>query len=33
MDFNINPWTDAGGIGILHKSASDTISKLKKIGI
>ena len=33
MDFNINPWVQAGGIGILHKSASDTISKLKKLGI
>lgn len=31
MDKNIKPWIAAGGIGILHKSASDTISKIKKI--
>ncbi len=30
MDYNINPWK---GIGILYKSTSDTISKLKKLGI
>jgi hypothetical protein len=30
---NIGPWESAGGIGILHKSASNTISKLKKLGI
>ena len=28
----ISEWTSAGGIGILHKSARDTISKLKKLG-
>ena len=28
----ITGWTSAGGIGILHKSARDTISKLKKLG-
>ena len=28
----ISGWTSAGGIGILHKSARDTISKLKKLG-
>jgi len=33
MDYNIDPWVQSGGIGILHKSASDTISKLKKLGI
>jgi 5'(3')-deoxyribonucleotidase len=27
----IDPWINAGGIGILHTSASDTISKLKAI--
>lgn len=30
MKKNIDAWNAAGGIGILHKSASDTISKLKK---
>ena len=33
LEKNIKAWTSAGGIGILHKSASDTISKLKTIGI
>tara|TARA_Y100000592_G_scaffold79469_1_gene125338 strand:+ start:825 stop:1430 length:606 start_codon:yes stop_codon:yes gene_type:complete len=28
----ITGWTSAGGIGILHKSARETISKLKKLG-
>lgn len=28
----INPWKDAGGVGILHTSAKDTIAKLKKMG-
>ena len=30
---NIKEWEEAGGIGILHKSASDTIEKLKKLGL
>lgn len=29
---NIKEWNAAGGIGILHRNASDTISKLKKMG-
>lgn len=29
----INPWIAAGGIGILHKSAADTIKQLQKIGL
>lgn len=29
----IQPWTDAGGIGVLHTSASDTIEQLKKLGL
>jgi len=28
---NINKWVKAGGIGILHKNASDTIAQLEKI--
>ncbi len=30
---SIVPWTAAGGIGILHTSAKDTINKLKEIGL
>jgi hypothetical protein len=30
---NIQRWKDAGGIGIHHTSASDTIQQLKKIGL
>ena len=29
---NIVEWEAAGGIGILHKSASATIAQLKKLG-
>lgn len=28
---SINPWKEAGGIGILHKNAATTIAELKKI--
>lgn len=28
---SITPWVDAGGIGILHTSAADTISQLKEL--
>ena len=28
----INPWKAAGGVGILHTSAKDTIKQLKKLG-
>lgn len=28
---SIDPWISAGGIGILHKNAKDTIEQLKKI--
>ena len=30
---NINQWIEAGGIGILHTSASDTIKQLKDLGL
>jgi nicotinamide mononucleotide adenylyltransferase len=30
---NIQRWKDAGGIGILHTSASDTIQQLKDLGL
>ena len=30
---NVNGWIEAGGIGILHTSAVDTIKKLKKFGL
>jgi len=29
----IGPWRKAGGIGILHTSAADTISQLQKLGL
>jgi len=29
----IDPWVKAGGIGILHRSAQDTIAKLKDLGL
>ena len=28
---NINAWIDAGGIGILHKNAADTIAQLQDL--
>lgn len=30
---SINPWQEAGGIGILHTSADDTIAQLQKLGL
>ncbi len=30
---SINPWTKAGGIGVLHTSAADTISQLQELGL
>lgn len=30
---SINPWVAAGGIGILHVSAADTIRQLKELGV
>ena len=30
---SIGPWREKGGIGILHKSAADTIKQLKKLGL
>ena len=30
---NIKRWEAAGGIGILHKNANDTIQQLKKLGL
>lgn len=30
---SIQPWTAAGGIGIFHTSAQDSINQLKKLGI
>jgi len=32
-DKAILPWREAGGIGILHTSAADTISQLQKLGL
>ena len=32
-DKAILPWREAGGIGILHTSAADTISQLKQLGL
>lgn len=32
-EYSIKPWEAAGGIGILHKSVSDTINRLQKLGI
>jgi hypothetical protein len=29
----INSWNAAGGVGILHTSAANTISQLKKLGL
>jgi len=33
LEKNINPWRKAGGIGILHTSADNTIKQLKQYGI
>ena len=33
MQRNINQWRNAGGIGILHTSAEDTIRQLKALGL
>lgn len=30
---SIGPWTEKGGIGILHKNTADTITQLKKLGL
>ena len=30
---NIQQWKDAGGIGILHTSANNTINELEKLGL
>ena len=32
-DKAIGPWREAGGIGILHTSAADTIRQLKELGL
>ena len=32
LEKNVRMWNKAGGIGILHTSAADTINKLKTIG-
>ncbi len=32
-DKNIKEWTEAGGTGIFHKSAVETVEELKKLGI
>lgn len=29
----LKPWIDAGGVGILHVSAADTIKQLKELGL
>lgn len=33
MQKSIGPWEEAGGIGILHTSAANTINELKKLGL
>lgn len=33
MSKSIDPWVAAGGIGILHRSAAETINKLKELGL
>jgi hypothetical protein len=33
MEQTIREWRNAGGIGILHTSAADTIKELKKLGL
>lgn len=33
MEKNINRWIEAGGVGILHINAADTIDQLKALGI
>jgi len=33
MERNISKWVAAGGIGILHRSAAETIAKLKELEI
>ena len=33
LEPNIQMWRNKGGIGIHHKSASDTISQLKELGL
>jgi len=30
---SIIPWREAGGVGILHKNAKDTIAQLKELGL
>jgi hypothetical protein len=30
---NIQRWKDAGGVGVLHTSAADTIQQLKELGL
>jgi hypothetical protein len=30
---NISDWKNAGGIGILHKTANQTINELKQLGL
>lgn len=30
---NINDWNNAGGTGILHRNAINTIEQLKKLGL
>lgn len=33
MEKSIGPWVQAGGIGILHKNAANTIQQLKRLGL
>lgn len=33
MEKNITRWVEAGGVGILHVNASDTIQQLKALGL
>lgn len=33
MEKNITRWVEAGGVGILHVNAADTIEQLKALGL
>ena len=33
MEQTIKEWRNAGGVGILHTSAANTIKELKKLGL
>lgn len=33
VDYNINGWKNAGGVGILHKNWKDSFDQLNKLGV